>query len=192
MALSPSARQQQILTWLQENHTLSVQLLAERLQVSQMTIHRDLARLAQGGQVRKVYGGAVLASPLPETPPPASPRCAMCHQPIPGRATVTIQLLNGDSLQACCPHCGLMLLHNYPDAASILARDFLYGRMVNARQAFFVIGSDVQLCCIPSTLCFASQTDAQKFQRGFGGQVLAFTAVMAHLAAHHRQPHTSQ
>jgi nitrous oxide reductase accessory protein NosL len=43
--------------------------------------------------------------------------------------------------------------------------------MVNARQATFLLGSKVTLCCEPSALCFASEEDALHFQLGFGGQV---------------------
>jgi nitrous oxide reductase accessory protein NosL len=60
---------------------------------------------------------------------------------------------------------------SHPKVVTALASDFLYGRMVNARQAAFLFGSSVDLCCAPSVLCFSNDADAQRFQAGFGGQV---------------------
>ena len=42
-------RQQKILELLQERKTLKIQELVEQLQVSPMTVHRDLHRLAKAG-----------------------------------------------------------------------------------------------------------------------------------------------
>lgn len=50
----------------------SVAQLASDLHVGQATVRRALARLADGGQVIRTYGGAVLADPARPTPPPAS------------------------------------------------------------------------------------------------------------------------
>jgi hypothetical protein len=59
--------------------------------------------------------------------------------------------------------------------------------MVNVYQAYYLIGSEVNLCCEPTVLCFSSSADAEKFQRGFGGQLFNFSQAMSHLTASHRQ-----
>ena len=61
--------------------------------------------------------------------------------------------------------------------------------MVNVYQAAYVLGSDVTLCCVPSVLCFASRPEAERYQRGFGGQVLDFDAARAALGQAHHANH---
>jgi len=158
-----------------------------------MTIHRDLARLQELGVVKKVHGGVVLVQ-VTEDNEGKTAVCAMCNHKAPARTSVVVTREGGKQATYCCPHCGLLALRRGKTAVSTLARDFLYGRMINVFQAQFLIGSDVQLCCIPSTICFATAVDAQKFQRGFGGEMMSYTEAVAHLAgthltANHHSPH---
>ena len=57
-------RRDDILERLRERESATVEELAEPLQVSRMTVHRDLDRLAELKLVRKVRGGATM---LPST-----------------------------------------------------------------------------------------------------------------------------
>ncbi len=50
-------RSGQILHWLSERESLSVKELAARLYVSEPTVRRDLARMAQQGLIRRTHGG---------------------------------------------------------------------------------------------------------------------------------------
>ena len=180
----PAKRRETILLWLRESKSLTVKQLAERLAVSTMTIHRDLDRLAREGAVKKVHGGAVLVAPREAVAIPDL-LCAMCRNTVSPRAAFTISPPNGEETTACCPHCGLMLLHHMEAGATALTPDFLYGRITNVFQAFFVMGSAVQLCCVPGVLCFSSEGDAAGFQRGFGGESLNFTDTMKRLMELH-------
>lgn len=65
--LSLSAvRHRQILDLLQETSEVHVARLAEELQVSEMTIRRDLKLLEESGRLKRVHGGAVsMAAALP-------------------------------------------------------------------------------------------------------------------------------
>ena len=58
MALGP-VRHQQILDLLDESKEVYVARLAEELQVSEMTIRRDLKLLEESGRLKRVHGGAV-------------------------------------------------------------------------------------------------------------------------------------
>jgi biotin operon repressor len=185
MAGVPEARQTKILELLEGQHTLSIQSLSDRLNVSVMTIHRDLNKLEEAGKVRKVHGGVMLVEVQPATGSVQRPLCAMCGSSGSDRTAFTLNLANGRQMHACCPHCGLLLLVQRGDVTSALARDFLYGRMVNVRQSHFVIGSSVRVCCSPSTICFESLVDATKFQHGFGGDVFDFGGAMAHTSEGH-------
>ena len=179
----PAERHKQILFWLEKEGILSIPELQNRMNVSHMTVHRDLDYLAKNGLVKKVRGG-VVPSDTNATP---QKTCAMCSGRVSPRTEVVIQLQDGSRLFACCPHCGIMLLKDRKESDSVLGRDYIYGRMVNIFQAAFIVGSDVQLCCVPSTLCFAKSSDAQRFQLGFGGQLFDFRQTFQHLMEiHHR------
>jgi len=182
----PAARREIILAWLEGEGVLSIQELQNRLNVSHMTIHRDLDQLADQRLVRKVRGG-VMGAHERESLPTNLNYCAMCGSIVSARTQVVIKKQDRSRLFACCPHCGIMLLADGTDIESALVQDYIYGRMVNIFQATYVVGSDVRLCCVPSILGFAGISDAQRFQRGFGGQLLNFTEALQHLAETHHQ-----
>lgn len=181
----PSQRQELILKWLHDQQSLTVEELVQHFEVSVMTIHRDLDALAQMGLVEKVYGGVVLTKLKPDEPT----TCPMCKMAIADRTRFTLNLMNGETLHACCPHCGLMLMADHP-IKSALTRDFLYERVTNVLQATYVVGSDVILCCSPSVLCFALAEDAERFQVGFGGAVMTYHEAQAALCHQHADPHS--
>lgn len=184
MSSLPSQRQDQILKWLQEKQTLTIDELVQHFGVSVMTIHRDLDALAQMGLAEKVYGGVMLAKFKVDDPTV----CPMCSITISDRTRFIIKLVSGDTLQACCPHCGLMMMDGQA-VKSALTRDFLYERVINVLQATYVIGSRVILCCSPSVLTFALHEDAERFQQGFGGQVMTYTEAQAALHHQHHSMH---
>lgn len=169
----PQMRRDKIVAWLAQTGTLSIEQLAQHFGVSTMTIHRDLDRLTAEGLARKVRGGVVAvgddAGDLP-----SRARCALCGKRAPRRTAWVITAEGADALHACCAHCGLLLLRQATDNRVALATDFLYGRMVNAYQATYVMDSDVGLCCVPSVLCFATRGDAERYSAGFGGRLLTY------------------
>ena len=181
----PSGRQQQIVAWLETEQRLTIKQLVDRFDVSGMTIHRDLDRLAEKGLVTKVHGGVELA--VTEKPMMTGTAvCHLCGGGVMDRTAFTVMKQGGEKLFACCPHCGLLLLQQVEGVDSALTPDFLHGRRINVFQAYFVIGSEVRVCCLPSTICFATQLEAEKFQRGFGGDVFDFESAEAHLRdCHH-------
>ncbi len=181
----PTARQDLILSWLTDSPSLSIDELVSRLGVSIMTVHRDLDQLARAGQVEKVHGGVIRAEARPRHTR-ALQLCRLCDAPVSERTQVIIQPAHGEPLYACCPHCGLLLLADSVQPISILAKDFIYGRMVNARNASYLVNSDITLCCQPNYLCFASTQDALKFQNGFGGQIMTFDEARTTLTTDHQ------
>lgn len=178
----PTARQNQILQWLAEQQTLTIEELTARLNVSAMTIHRDLDALVQAGQVAKVHGGVTLAAQHAHS---AAQTCALCHVAVHDRSAFIIQVQDADPIIACCPHCGFHLLGDGPAVVSVLVKDFLYGRTLNAVQAHYLVDSTVHTCCLPGVLCFATRADAERFQKGFEGRLVDYAALRAHLSASH-------
>ena len=173
-----SDRQQQLYEWLQTNRSISIGAIKQRFGISVATAYRDTQVLVQAGLAVKTNGGVKLAPPA-ETSPDTPGKCAFCGGAISTRTIFMIQMQDGSQRSACCPHCGLMALG--PEVHSALASDFLYGRMVNVRQACFLLGSWVSLCCEPSVLCFANQEEAESFQLGFGGQVYSLEQAIARI-----------
>ena len=58
-ALPGEGRQGFILRWMRQEGRVDVNDIAQALQVSEMTVRRDLARLDDEGLVRRVHGGAI-------------------------------------------------------------------------------------------------------------------------------------
>ena len=66
-------------------------------------------------------------------------------------------------------------------ARELMATDFLYGRVMDARRATFLIHSSVKLCCSPSVLCFENPEYAERFHQGFGGQIQTYGEILTEL-----------
>ena len=158
-------REKKILELLQKQGSASIQELMETFNVSNMTIHRELNKLADSGLIQKKHGGVSLVT---HPPTAGANQCAMCNKSISERTIFIVHLEDGAQKNACCAHCGLML-HQMHKGMQSLTADYLHGHMISATQAVYILGSDLKICCVPSVLSFGSQLDAEKFQKGFGG-----------------------
>lgn len=167
-----NGRQQLILEYLRDAETVTIHELQARFDIPTATLYRDVRAIVDAGLAVKIRGGVTLRPP--ESKDVSANNCAHCGNPILARSAFPIQLSDQVQIFACCAHCGLLLLDQYPSARSALSADFLYGKMINVRQAAFVLESKVRLCCTPSVLCFGSQEEADDFQKGFGGRVASF------------------
>lgn len=173
-------RQQRILELLREWEMLTIQDLVERLQVSPMTVHRDLRNLASAGLVTKIHGGVSRARGFPASGS-FFENCALYGKPALVRMAMVIRGAGSELLRACSPHCGLLLVHEQQADALVFTTDFLYGHMVSAQQAASLVDCQGTLCCKPSVLSFASHEDARRFQQGFGGHVMDLEQALQHL-----------
>jgi len=171
-----SDREKQILELVKKKGNASIQELADTLSVSVMTIHRDLNKLEEKGQVRKRYGSASVAGDeLGEG------ACAMCGKSTHGKKIFIIYLSNGEQKTTCCAHCGLMLLTVTKGTWQSMTMDYLHGHMISANQAIYLIGCDLNVCCVPTILTFGSRQEAEKFQSGFGGVLASMDDAIQHL-----------
>ncbi len=179
------SRQQKIVDCLSKEDVCTIQKLAEILSVSVMTVHRDLDKLVEQGVVVKIHGGAMLRLNAPEAD--ASSTCPMCKQSVREQLAFVLQFDDDAQKHACCPHCGLMML-NMQDPALMLATDFLHGNKVNALQATYLVSAALKTCCSPSLIAFSTAEDAERFQQGFGGELMNFSEARSFLNSTHAMP----
>ncbi|QHZ48583.1 DeoR family transcriptional regulator [Bacillus sp. NSP9.1] len=169
----PIKRRQQILAWIKEEETMRISDISKRLNVSEMTVYRDIKPLIENGQVIKTAGGIALNRPKQ----PQGQLCLVCGKPAANqRLSVQIVKADGGVEQFCCAHCAMLRYEKVKDdAAQIICRDFLLDTTISAKMAVFLLDADLHLhCCEPQAIAFASRSDAEKFKKGFGGRLLSF------------------
>ncbi|MFI8684519.1 DeoR family transcriptional regulator [Rossellomorea sp. NPDC077527] len=165
----PIDRQEQILTWLKEEGTLRVSDISSRLDVSEMTVYRDLKPLMEANKIRKTSNGI---STMESHSLPAD-TCMYCLKPTTSRRSVQLVKKDHTIEQTCCPHCGLLRYEDIKeDVVQILCRDFLTDMTISGKTATYLIGADLNLnCCQPQVIAFESRKQAGQFQTGFGGKL---------------------
>ncbi|MFD6210965.1 DeoR family transcriptional regulator [Peribacillus sp. NPDC060253] len=168
----PIDRQQQILTWLQQEETLRVSDISKRLEVSEMTVYRDLKPLIDQRKVFKTSNGIALIAQSYMS----SNHCSYCYKDSNTRLSVQLINKNQHVEHACCPHCGLLRFQEIEnDISHIICHDFLKDTTISAKLATFLINADINLnCCQPQVIAFESIKQAKQFQLGFGGQIYSF------------------
>ncbi|MGM7722979.1 DeoR family transcriptional regulator [Metabacillus sp. Hm71] len=168
----PIERQQQILTWLEQEETLRVSDISKRLQVSEMTVYRDLKPLIDQQKVLKTSNGFTLIAQSYNS----SNHCTYCYKNVNPRLSVQLIKKNQHVEQACCPHCGLLRFQDIENEVSqIICHDFLKDTTISAKIATFILNADLDLnCCQPQVIAFESMKHAKKFQLGFGGEIYGF------------------
>jgi DeoR/GlpR family transcriptional regulator of sugar metabolism len=163
-----SPRQREILMLIQEKDFISVEEIQQITEIAQATAYREIQALVRLGLVNKVPGGISLAKNT------ASQRCVQCGRENNPRTTFLIEQVGGEQVAACCAHCGLMAVARRSNISMAMTADFFYGTMVNVSHAWYVLNSDLSVCCRPSAVSFSSQEDARRLVVGFGGEVLDF------------------
>lgn len=187
----PSIRRQRILEQLKQTGAVNVGALSSSLSVSEMTIHRDLNQLEADGLLRKVRGGAVAAEPgsdtavaitTPVNAASSNAHCPTCYSTSRAHTQVILHLEDGSHQRNCCPHCGLIHMHQLGDKISAaLVTDFISGQVLNAQTAVYIINPDITICCTPTTVSFRRREDAERFQRGFGGEIMTMAAATKYI-----------
>lgn len=168
----PIERQQQILTWLEQEETLRVSDISKRLAVSEMTVYRDLNPLIEQQKVLKTSNGITL---IPKTYA-SSNHCSYCYKDSHTRLSVQLIKKNQHVEHACCPHCGLLRFQDIENEVSqIICHDFLRDTTLSAKKATFLMHADIDLnCCHPQVIAFESSKQVKQFQVGFGGKIYDF------------------
>lgn len=169
----PVERRKQIVSWLEKENTLRIPEISKRLQVSEMTIYRDVHHLVENKKVLKTSSGITL---YPKSKP-TTKLCTYCFKHSTTRLAVRLIKLNDEVEHTCCAHCGLLRYKDIEnEVTQIICTDFLKDTTISAKLATFLINSKLELhCCQPEVLVFDCYDHALKFQQGFGGTTYSFT-----------------
>ena len=119
-------------------------------------------------------------------------QCELCGKPVTESSNwFIIQKSDGEEKTYGCAGCGLSALAGMPDAAveEAKAEDFLRRKLINAREAFYLRGTEIGFCCEPYWLAFATREEAEKFAEGFGGKVLNFEEAIEKAQRDHPHGH---
>lgn len=119
-------------------------------------------------------------------------QCEMCGKPVTESSNwFIIQKHGGEEKTYGCAGCGLSALAGMSaDAvAEAKAEDFLRRTLIDAEDAYYLRGSEIGFCCEPYWLAFASREEAEKFARGFGGEVLNFEEALEKAPEDHPHGH---
>ena len=180
MNMLPIDRQQQVLAWLEKEGTLRVSDISNRLNVSEMTVYRDLKPLLAENKIQKTSNGI---STIENLPIPSN-TCIYCLKPADSRRSVQLVKKDHSIELACCPHCGLLRYEDIKDEVShILCRDFLTDMTISGKSATYLIDADLNLnCCQPQVIAFESKKQARQFQTGFGGHLHSFEETISNVS----------
>lgn len=165
----PKERRQRMKELIQKHGIIRISELSKQLQVSEMTVHRDLKQLIEEGIVSRTYGGVEWKA-SGDTP---SHGCPLCRRIGDQRLSYRLVLEDQQVETACCPHCGLLRYRQVEEqVVQALCQDFFTNTTISAEQAWFVFQPQVEIgCCHPQVLCFASKETAERFIVGFGGSL---------------------
>lgn len=129
--------------------------------------------------------------------------CEIDARPIHGNMHTLVRV-DGKRLHACCARCGLTLASQAHRQIEILeVTDYVSGRPLPAAEAYFVEGSQIEVCsgprlnrkegltpyvrlfdrCAPSLLAFARQEEARAFAAEYGGTIKHLDALMREAAS---------
>jgi|GEM_PF-5047299 len=170
------------------------------LNISKMSVYRYVRALIQEKKISKTFNKlypysdarsglenvtAGKNSAAADVPPSVS-KCGICSKQITDeRLRVTVNYKDGGKQDFCCAHCAVMAaVHTISDlnsVSSIMGRDFIYGNPLDLRNAFLLLKTEVIPCCSPPILVFARPDDAEKFKKGFGGEIRSFGEIISHM-----------
>ena len=178
-SLLPVERKNIIKELIVERQTMKISELSKEIGVSEMTIHRDIKPLIEEGFIAKTYGGITVAESGTKANF-ASNQCDYCHREVNERFSYRLILSDNNFVTACCAHCGLLEYRQLGDQVThAICRDFMMQTTISAQLAWYVMDTSIQVgCCQPQVLTFERKDHADKFVKGFNGEVYSFTAAL--------------
>ena len=131
-----------------------------------------------GLMVLPVWAGEEAPCGAVHAPLKAKEKCSMCGMDLGESLHVrfAIATSDGKEMAYCGAQCGLVtsILMGSDNVKSIWATDFITGKPVNAKDAWYVFKSSVITDMSPGLVAFTEKEHAEKFQKGFGGELLNY------------------
>lgn len=175
----PLERKRKIEELITERKTMKISELSEEMDVSEMTVHRDIKPLIAEGFITKTFGGITLTLE-PEKKVEKTDTCNFCEGDLNDRLIYRIFLKENKTVTACCAHCGVLKYRELKrDVTQAICRDFLLQTTISASRAWYVIDTLLPVgCCKPQVLTFEEEEYANRFVTGFGGEVYRFEDIL--------------
>lgn len=104
-------------------------------------------------------------------------RCIVCGMDVSEypHTRYVVETTDGKKYVTCGVQCGLTLHLRFGDKwKSASAADLLSNRPFNVKKGFYVYKSSVITDMAPGFIAFKSKVNAEKFAKGFGGQVVTY------------------
>ena len=104
-------------------------------------------------------------------------RCIICGMDISKypHTRYVVTTTEGEEFMTCGVQCGLTLHLRFKERfKSAMALDLLSNRAFNAQLGFYVYKSTAITDMAPGFISFATRSNAEKFAKGFGGQVVSY------------------
>ena len=104
-------------------------------------------------------------------------RCIICGMDVSKypHTRYVVETIDGKKYTTCGVQCGLTLHLRFKDKwKSATAADLLSNRPFDVKKGFYVYKSSVITDMAPGFIAFKRRTDAEKFAKGFGGQVVTY------------------
>ena len=104
-------------------------------------------------------------------------RCIVCGMDVSKypHTKYVVMTTEGEELFTCGVQCGLTLYLRLKEKfKSATGTDLLSNRPFDAQKGFYVFKSSAITDMAPGFISFATRTNAEKFQKGFGGKVVTY------------------
>lgn len=178
----PIERQKQIKELIQTKKMLKISELSDLLNVSEMTIYRDIKPLIEDDIIIKTSRGISLAEKSPQAIQDLN-NCVYCHKPNQSKLVYRLILPNDKIETACCAHCGLLRHRQLgEEVVHAMCYDFFMNTTISASLTFYVMDTTLNVaCCQPQVLTFEDREHAEKFVAGFGGNIYGFKDAMENI-----------
>lgn len=125
--------------------------------------------------------------------------CQICRRPLHSATIYQIQLSADETVEVCCPRCGLHYQNAHSEVKGSQVADFESGSLFPAEDAIYVVGSDIHLCCsservredraggqyllswdrcLPSVVAFKNKARANLFRMENGGYLSTYSQLV--------------
>jgi nitrous oxide reductase accessory protein NosL len=107
-------------------------------------------------------------------------KCPVCNMDIKKyyKTSHAVVYSDGKKEHFCSMRCLAKTMKKRKDIKSIFAVDALNGKLIKAKSATYVVGSDIPNTMGANQVAFSSKSKAQAFQKKHGGKIVDFSTAL--------------